>query len=315
MMFIHGVSTGALCHSAGKRPQPRPTVAFRLHRALMCGLRCSRDVAYVLLLPLSTLSLPSPPRPSNVTFSANRPRPCLSFLYSLHAFLRPTKGPAFRFERAVPAGRCACQCVADEFSETLAVLRLHVRARTQACTCGSVPSLLIGLTLRSLHCAHLTEDILTAATTLCQPDLSPRRGPWAGFRFGEALHPGPQADLRRYFPVEGSPPPAQTEPAQQSPVTDCCTFAVVNPTSVLHKAKCFEQLGADVLILSETSAVEHAQRMTTSAMRPLQFKCLCVPCHRRGQRRAFPPRTCGGCRYYVPLTMPCCSASNGKGRP
>ena len=114
---------------------------------------------------------------------------------------------------------------------------------------------------------------------LCPPS------PWAGFRFGEAKNPGPQTDLFRYFPQpNGAPPPTVPSPLTEGHRADCCTFAVVNPTSVLHKANCLKEVGADVLILSETSAVEQTQKCTTAAMRKLNFKCMWgrpVPSHYR----------------------------------
>ena len=114
---------------------------------------------------------------------------------------------------------------------------------------------------------------------------SPRRPPFSGFRFGEAKHPGPQTNLLRFFGdarCHSVQSDAAKTAAQASP--DRCTFAVVDPTSVLHKAQCFQQVGADVLVLSETSAVAQAQRMTASAMRSFHFKCLWglpVPSHHR----------------------------------
>ncbi|CAE7237381.1 unnamed protein product [Symbiodinium sp. CCMP2592] len=49
-------------------------------------------------------------------------------------------------------------------------------------------------------------------------------------------------------------------------VLDACVISVVNPTSVLHKANLFCEIQADVLALSETSAVQQVQTITGRAM-------------------------------------------------
>ncbi|OLP95288.1 hypothetical protein AK812_SmicGene22606 [Symbiodinium microadriaticum] len=102
-----------------------------------------------------------------------------------------------------------------------------------------------------------------------------------GYRIGEASHPGPprQKTLTAYF---GSDPKATTQPVP--PTRDTCVIAVVNPTSVLHKVPLFLETGADVLALAETSAVEHAQRVTGRALSRHHFRAHWgrpVPCHRR----------------------------------
>ena len=111
-----------------------------------------------------------------------------------------------------------------------------------------------------------------------------RRGHFAGVRVGEASNPGPQSKLTAFFgPAEGHSTPDDKTPAASNKAS-VCTFAVVNPTSILHKAQALREIGADVLILAETSAVHRVQTVTTTAMRQLQYKCLwgCpVPCHSR----------------------------------
>ena len=111
-----------------------------------------------------------------------------------------------------------------------------------------------------------------------------RRGHFAGVRVGEASNPGPQSKLTAFFgPAEGCSTPDDKTPAA-SHNASVCTFAVVNPTSILHAAQALREIGADVLVLAETSAVHRVQTVTTTAMRQLQYKCLwgCpVPCHSR----------------------------------
>ena len=110
-----------------------------------------------------------------------------------------------------------------------------------------------------------------------------RRFCWAGFRFGEASHPGPQTRLSDFFQAPRPPPEAKVA-ATPAPDAAICFFAVVNPTSVLHKAPLLGQLQADVLVLSETSAVDRTQSVTSGATRRLGYKCVWgqpVPCHYR----------------------------------
>ena len=71
-----------------------------------------------------------------------------------------------------------------------------------------------------------------------------------GFRFGEASNPGP--------------------PRASSLVT----LAVCNPTTILDKEWQLQQIQADVLIASETSANAQVQQIMTSKLRGLGFRCL-----------------------------------------
>ena len=71
-----------------------------------------------------------------------------------------------------------------------------------------------------------------------------------GFRFGEALNPGP-------------------------PVSDSAiTFAVINPTTILDKEWQIQQVGADVLLASETSANDRVQKIMSSKLRGKGFRCV-----------------------------------------
>ena len=71
-----------------------------------------------------------------------------------------------------------------------------------------------------------------------------------GFRFGEALHPGPP--LGR----------------------DVVTFAVVNPTTILDKEWQIQQVQADVLLASETSANARVQKIMSYKLRGKGFRCI-----------------------------------------
>ena len=68
-------------------------------------------------------------------------------------------------------------------------------------------------------------------------------------------------------------------------------MAVVNPTSVLHKSGALLKLGAEVLLLSETSAVSRVQAMVGAEMRKHDFKVFWgqpVPSHtREGSHKAI----------------------------
>ena len=116
-----------------------------------------------------------------------------------------------------------------------------------------------------------------------------RLSPSHGVRIGEASHPGPfkQTQLAAYFP--GRPSRAMP-PSPASPVPQChapqssFTIAVVNPTSVLHKSRALVSLGADVVALSETSAVQRTQTIVSAEVRKSDFKVYWghpVPSHTR----------------------------------
>ena len=109
-----------------------------------------------------------------------------------------------------------------------------------------------------------------------------QKGPLNAQRVGEASHPGPQTKLQAFFPSPGLP--KDTAPTAPHSKGAACVFAVINPTSVLHKAPALKATGADVLLLAETSAVERAQTLTGNAMRKDGFKVLWgqpVPSHSR----------------------------------
>ena len=106
-----------------------------------------------------------------------------------------------------------------------------------------------------------------------------RPGLFSGVRVGEALNPGPvrHRTLHDYFC------PKQPQAAAEPPC-DTCVFAVVNPTSVLHKVPAFLATGADFLAMSETSAVERVQGLTGNLFRKHGFKVhwgAPVPSHTR----------------------------------
>lgn len=73
-----------------------------------------------------------------------------------------------------------------------------------------------------------------------------------GFRFGEADHPGPRR-VRE---------------------DSTLTLAVVNPTTILDKEWHFNQIGADVIIASETSANAQVQRIMSHRFRGLGYRCV-----------------------------------------
>ena len=70
-----------------------------------------------------------------------------------------------------------------------------------------------------------------------------------GFRYGEALNPGPASCAT-------------------------VTFAVINPTTILDKEWQIQQVGADVLLASETSANQKVQKIMSSKLRGLGFRCM-----------------------------------------
>ena len=109
-----------------------------------------------------------------------------------------------------------------------------------------------------------------------------------GCRIGEASHPGPggQRTITSFF---GDKPEEPAFTSEAPP--DTCVFAVVNPTSVLNKAHAFAHVGADVLALSETSAVAQVQKITGKAMHRHGYRLhwgAPVPSH----QREFSVQTC-----------------------
>ena len=66
-----------------------------------------------------------------------------------------------------------------------------------------------------------------------------------GFRYGEALHPGP--------------------------THDCITLAAINPTTLLHKVPDLVELGANVIVASETAATRAVQCTVTRQMPARHF--------------------------------------------
>ena len=91
------------------------------------------------------------------------------------------------------------------------------------------------------------------------PLFSPVSSPWITV-IGEASRPGPftQATLasclqRQALPA--APPPTIEAVTRAGRSMSSFTIAVVNPTSILNKSQALLMLGADVVALSETSAV------------------------------------------------------------
>ncbi|CAE7241088.1 unnamed protein product [Symbiodinium sp. CCMP2456] len=122
----------------------------------------------------------------------------------------------------------------------------------------------------------LPADDLPTSPAISELDLVPQLVSWT------ALHPGPEAKQARldcYFKAAAAPVPPASPPEDGS-----CVFVVANPTSVLHKVPLFLQTGADVLALSETSAVAQVQSLTQRAFKKHGFKVhwgCAVPSHGR----------------------------------
>ena len=68
-----------------------------------------------------------------------------------------------------------------------------------------------------------------------------------GFRFGEALHPGP------------------------GPATSLVTVAVINPTTVLHKAEAIASVQSHLVLAAETAATTAVQQLMNSELRMMGF--------------------------------------------
>ena len=105
------------------------------------------------------------------------------------------------------------------------------------------------------------------------PRLSVNRDPFRGFRYGEALHPGP-----------GSPEDTAAN----------VRVAIVNPTAIHKKEDLLDDLGVHVLGLSETSAVSQVQQQFSKNM---WYKTFCgapVPPHGRDEESATSLRGLAG---------------------
>ena len=118
--------------------------------------------------------------------------------------------------------------------------------------------------------------------------------------------PGPaaQQDLRNFFPARPGPlqnpgavPFSQNgtrrapvrsavaaAPSEDEQPRDSCVIAVVNPASILHKTHPLLETAADVICLSETSAVSQVQGLVGHQLRQHGFKTIWgapVPSHQR----------------------------------
>ncbi|CAE7445849.1 unnamed protein product [Symbiodinium sp. CCMP2592] len=111
-----------------------------------------------------------------------------------------------------------------------------------------------------------------------------------GCRVGEAANPGPlcqqsltslwgapSSPLRPHAATPGASPPSGPAPpsnTSEASVTEPVAgftplrLAVVNPTAILNKDRDLLAMQQDVLVLSETSATERAQRVFSSKVRP-----------------------------------------------
>ena len=145
---------------------------------------------------------------------------------------------------------------------------------------------------RGLH-GRFTK-LLGLALIVSRAVYRPLSFPWGAFylqirRFGDPC-PARQSSLHSFFAPNAAGPDAEA-------VSDSCVFAVVNPTSILHKVPALMELQADVIALSETSAVHRAQTVTTSAFRKHAYKV------HWGQSRTlvlsplFPCLGVGGCPF------------------
>ena len=112
-------------------------------------------------------------------------------------------------------------------------------------------------------------------------------------RIGEAKNPGPgrqgQQKLDRFFvhggnikdaraatdgtAQSGKPASARRRPKGSGKPGNVATVMVVNPTSVLNKGPLFRALGADLLGLSETSAVATTQHRVGAEMSYAGYRC------------------------------------------
>ena len=95
--------------------------------------------------------------------------------------------------------------------------------------------------------------------------LSADHCPHAGVRVGEADNPGPpchssQPTLHSFWSGTGHTPPQ-------------LSMAVANPTAVLGKSSELLALGAQVLFLAETSAVDTTQHSLSCQLRPAGYRC------------------------------------------
>ena len=163
--------------------------------------------------------------------------------------------------------------------------------------------------LPHLSSAHVVTSLCTKRTPCYKPGCCQRLDellvqavvpgpPLLGVRVGEASNPGRQADIRHFFanlgPASGSQTsvtsavPCPASPSEHSPVVgdqgqpahysvlpavtgDQFTVAVVNPTSVHGKTATLLELGAQVVLMSETSAVSEVQLHTQRQLKARGF--------------------------------------------
>ena len=98
-------------------------------------------------------------------------------------------------------------------------------------------------------------------------------GPYAGQRVGEAKVPGPalqqsqQSDISTFFGMQPSLSSVTAPPPRVNEESHIFRLAVANPTSILHKGPECAQLAADLVLLSETSAVVRTQAIMKHQLR------------------------------------------------
>ena len=136
-----------------------------------------------------------------------------------------------------------------------------------------------------------------------------RLSPLHGFRFGEALHPGParQTTLNHFFSRQESPAaaPAQRGSALPAGPSTSCVFAVINPTAILNKEKQLSALAADVVAVAESSAVLATQQLMSSKLRAWVFAVTGVPPCLAIHMRHPLARLCGAMLQVWPCSRGC----------
>ena len=168
-------------------------------------------------------------------------------------------------------------------------------AQSLACTCLSdMPRQVFHgksccTVVASFSCDGGFERPVLACSPLCScpAHLPYRFAPTHGVCIGQASVPGPagQSTLHSFF-ARRQPPPVDRHGFQSDPAAADSTFllAVVNPTSVLNKSRSLLKLGAEVLMLAETSAVTKVQTLVWAEMRRHAYQVFWgqpVPSHAR----------------------------------
>ena len=90
-------------------------------------------------------------------------------------------------------------------------------------------------------------------------DKHGRPMPMHNCRIGEASHPGPDGG-------------SSSSTAQDNP--NLINLVITNPTAVYQKARCLNELGGDLLMLSETSATTQVQTLMSKEFKQLGYKSI-----------------------------------------